>query len=136
MKSSDKGEVTLSNLVKFRKNGYYRIYVKDTDGNESYIQFNVWNVDDDDDSRSSVDGFTTSELNKVKSTYKEWNDMIWEMERKYPKLKRDTYWVRLSNNFYDDMKDVINNKKSRDFEDYDDFKDAFDDWYNYTIRNI
>jgi hypothetical protein len=41
MKSSDKGEVTLSNLVKFRKNGYYRIYVKDTDGNESYIQFNV-----------------------------------------------------------------------------------------------
>ena len=58
------------------------------------------------------------------------------MGRKYPKLNRDTYWVRLSNNFYDDMKDVINNKKSRDFEDYDDFKDAFDDWYNYTIRNI
>ncbi|MBQ5945663.1 hypothetical protein IJL65_04775 [bacterium] len=41
MKSSDDGEVTLKNLVKFRKNGYYRIYVEDTDGNESYIQFNV-----------------------------------------------------------------------------------------------
>ena len=36
MTSSDKGNVTLSNLVKFRKNGYYRIYVRDTDGNESY----------------------------------------------------------------------------------------------------
>ena len=42
MTSSDKGEITLSNLLKFKKNGYYRIYVKDTDGNESYIQFNVW----------------------------------------------------------------------------------------------
>jgi hypothetical protein len=31
MKSSDDGEVTLTNLVKFRKNGYYRIYVRDTD---------------------------------------------------------------------------------------------------------
>jgi hypothetical protein len=41
MTSSDKGEVTLSSLVKFKKDGYYRIYVKDTDGNESYIQFNV-----------------------------------------------------------------------------------------------
>jgi hypothetical protein len=41
MTSSDKGNVTLSNLVKFKKNGYYRVYVRDTDGNESYIQFNV-----------------------------------------------------------------------------------------------
>ncbi len=41
MRSSDNGNVTLSNLVKFKKNGYYRIYVKDTDGNESYVQFNV-----------------------------------------------------------------------------------------------
>jgi hypothetical protein len=41
MTSSDKGNVTLSNLLKFKKNGYYRIYVEDTDGNTSYIQFNV-----------------------------------------------------------------------------------------------
>jgi hypothetical protein len=31
MTSSDRGNVTLNNLVKFRKDGYYRIYVKDTD---------------------------------------------------------------------------------------------------------
>ena len=135
MTSSDKGEVTLSNLVKFKKNGYYRIYVKDTDGNESYIQFNV-GVDDDDDDTSSVDGFTSKEYSKVKSVYKDWDSMIWEMQRKYPTLKNDTYWVKLSNNFYDDMKDVINNVRYRDFSDYDDFEKAFNDWYKYTLNNI
>ena len=134
MRSSDNGEITLKNLVKFRKNGYYRIYVEDTDDNESYIQFNVG--EDDDDDESNVSWFSSSEMSKVKDTYKEWNSMIWQMERRYPSLKRDSYWVKLSENFYDDMKDIINNKKSRDLEDFDDFQDAFDDWYKYTMRNI
>ena len=47
MTSSDRGEVTLSNLVKFRKEGYYRVSVMDTDGNESYIEFSVGDADDD-----------------------------------------------------------------------------------------
>ena len=34
------------------------------------------------------------------------------------------------------MKDVVNNKKSRDFDDYDDFQKAFDEWYKYTMQNI
>ena len=139
MKSSDDGEVTLKNLVKFRKNGYYRIYVEDTDGNESYIQLNVGDVDDDDDddsSSSKVSGFSSSELSKINTVYKNWNSMIAEMQRKYPSLKKNTYWITISNNLYDDLKDVVNNKKVRDFEDYDDFQDAFDDWYNYTMRNI
>jgi hypothetical protein len=58
------------------------------------------------------------------------------MQRKYPSLKRDTYWVKMSDNFYNDTKDVINNKRYRNFSDYEDFKEAFDDWYDYTIRNI
>ena len=135
MTSSDKGEVTLSNLVKFKKNWYYRIYVEDTDGNESYIQFNVGGVDDDDD-ESDVDWFTTSELAKLKKVYKEWEDMIGQMQKKYPSLKKDSYWIKISDNLYNDMKDVINDKKYGDFSDYEDFQDAFDDWYKYTMKNI
>ena len=137
MTSSDDGEVTLKNLVKFRKNGYYRIYVEDTDGNESYIQFNVGDVDDDDDDEeSSVSGFTVSELAKVKKVYREWDDLVWELKRKYPSLKKDSYWIKLSDNLYEDIEDVVYNRRYRDFKDYDDFRDAFDDWYNYTMRNI
>jgi hypothetical protein len=31
MTSSDKGEATLKNAIKFKKSGYYKIYVEDTD---------------------------------------------------------------------------------------------------------
>ncbi|MBO7094721.1 hypothetical protein J6V86_00560 [bacterium] len=62
--------------------------------------------------------------------------MIAEMQRKYPSLKKDKFWISLSNNLYDDLQDVVDNKKVRDFENYDDFQDAFDDWYDYTMRNI
>lgn len=135
MTSSDRGNITLNSLVKFRKDWYYRIYVEDTDGNESYIQFSVWDVNDDDD-ESDVDGYTSTQLDKVKKVYKEWNSMIAQMQRQYPSLKKDSYWLRISDNFYDDMKDVINNKKSRNFDDYDDFQKAFDEWYKYTMQNI
>jgi hypothetical protein len=74
MTSSDDGEVVLKNLVKFKKSGYYRIYVEDTDGNESYIQFSVGDIDDEEE--SSVDGFSVKELNTVKKVYKERNNMV------------------------------------------------------------
>ena len=135
MTSSDKGEVTLKSLVKFKKKWYYRIYVEDTDGNESYIQFSVGNVSDDDDD-DEVDWFSSKELSKLKDTYDKWNSMIAQMQAKYPNLKKDTYWIKLSDNLYNDMEDVIDNKKSRDFDNYDDFQEAFNDWYEYTMRNI
>ena len=43
MKSSDNGHKVISNFLKFAKKWYYRIYAKDTDWNEDYIEFNVWN---------------------------------------------------------------------------------------------
>ena len=134
MTSSDDGYVTLKNLVKFKKSGYYRIYVEDTDWNESYVQINVG--DSDENEESSVDGFSVKELKTVKNVYEEWDNVIWQLQRRYPSLKRDTYWKKLSDNFYEDMRDVINNKRYRDFKDFDDFQDAFNERYNYTIRNI
>jgi hypothetical protein len=75
MTSSDKGEITLKNLVKFKKNGYYRIYVKDTDGNQSYIEFSVGKTSDNYD-ESDVSGFSTTEFDKLKQVYKDWNSMV------------------------------------------------------------
>jgi len=137
MTSSDNGEVTLKNLVKFEKKGYYRIYVEDTDGNESYIQFSVWNTSSSsDDESSDVSGFSKTELENLKSVYKRWDSMIWETQRLYPSLKKNSYWINLSQNLKDDMKDVIDNKRYRDLEDYDDFDRAFNEWYEYTMRNV
>ena len=41
MTRSDYGYVTLNNLIKFSKSGYYRIYVTDIYGNESYTEREV-----------------------------------------------------------------------------------------------
>ncbi len=137
MKYSDRWEVTLKNLIKFKKKWYYRVYVKDTYRNESYIQFSVWvSADDDSSSSSKVDGFSTNELSKVKDVHKRRNSMISQMKSQYINLRRDTYWIRLSERLYDDMSDVVNNRKSRDMDDYDDFISEFNDWYKYTMKNI
>ena len=61
--------------------------------------------------------------------------MISQMKKEYPSLKKDTYWVKLSDNFYSNIKDVINGKKSRNFEDYDDYVKAFNSRYKYTTQN-
>ena len=133
MTSSDRGEVTLSNLVKFKKEWYYRVSVIDTDWNESYIEFDVGGVDDN--SSSSVKWFTSKELSRVKALYREWNDTINQLKKDYPSLKRDSYWIELSDDFYNNMKDVVNNRSSREFRDYSDFESAFNKWFRYTYRN-
>jgi len=68
--------------------------------------------------------------------YKNWKSMVAEMQRMYPRLKKDIYWIQISNNIYDDLKDVANNKKVRDFDDYQDFEKAFQEWYKYTMTNV
>ena len=47
MKSSDNGTKTISNLVEFKKEWYYKIYVNDEEWNQSYIEFHIWNTDDE-----------------------------------------------------------------------------------------
>ena len=132
MKSSDDGEKTLKNLVKFKKKWYYRLYVKDIDWNENYIQFNVGNISEDGE---EIDGFTSSELKRVKDVYKNWNNMVNQMKRLYPSLKKDTYWKRMSDGLYENMEDLIDGNYGN-FDDYDNFEKDFDDWYNYTVTKI
>lgn len=139
IKLSDDGDVILKNLIKFKKEGYYRIYVKDVDWNENYIQFSVeddYYDNDYDYDYDYHDWFSASQISKLKKIYNSRNSMIAEMQRQYPNLKKDKYWIKLSENFYNDMKDVLNNKRYRDFEDFDDFNSAFDDRYEYTMTNI
>ncbi len=135
MTTDDEGEVTLRNLVKFRKDGYYRISVIDTDGNESYIEFSVGDVSKSSSSKSSVSWFSKSQLANVKSLYNQWDNMISQLKRDYPSLKKDTYWAKLTDSFYNNIKDVVNDKKSRNFEDYDDYTKAFNSRYKYTMNN-
>ncbi|MDR0369005.1 MAG: hypothetical protein LBH96_00230, partial [Candidatus Peribacteria bacterium] len=133
MGSSDKGEVTFKKIIRFKKDLQYRIYVEDKNGNENYIAFNVGNGSNDDD--SNVAGFTKSEYKKIKNVSNIWNDVIAQLKRNSYTLRNDNYRQRLSDTLYDNMRDVVNDKRNRTFEDWQDFMDAFNTWYRYTARN-
>jgi hypothetical protein len=109
MSSSDNGYVTLKNLVKFKKSGYYRIYVEDTDSNESYIQINV-----DTSSSSSSDKIELSTNRKSPSTSQYVNLTI-ETDKKYTgKLTLSAKYRSSSSSSWSN----ISNTSSSYFSDY------------------
>jgi hypothetical protein len=42
----------------------------------------------------------------------------------------------MSDDLYDNMEDVIDDKNNREFDDYDEFFEAFEEWYSYTLDVI
>jgi hypothetical protein len=68
----------LKNAIKFKKSGYYKIYVEDTDWNESSVQINV----DTSSSSSSSDDIELSTNKKSPSTNQYINLTI-ETDRDY-----------------------------------------------------
>ena len=130
--SSDYGYRTFNSLVRFNRSGYYRLYVRDNNGNESYASFTV---DTSGSSSSSIDGFSSTELRKITRVSEIWNSMMTELKRTSSKLRNDTYRQRLSDTFYNNMRDVVNDRYNRVFNNWRDFLDAFNEWYRYTSRN-
>ncbi|MBO4203937.1 hypothetical protein J5893_03880 [bacterium] len=129
--SSDRGYRSFSNFIRFAKSGSYRLYVKDSAGNQDYVQFDIQSTD----SSSSVNGFTNAELRKVTNLSKIWNSVIDQLKNKSYSLRTDSYWQRLSDSLYTNMRDVVSGNYYRVFKDYSDFLSAFNEWYTYTVRN-
>ncbi|GHW02622.1 hypothetical protein AGMMS50249_4080 [candidate division SR1 bacterium] len=129
--SSDYGYHNFTNFMRFTRSGYYRLYVRDTQGNENYVQINV----DEGSSSSSVAGFTSSELKKVTAVSQIWDSVITKLKNKSYNLRNDSYWQRLSDSMYTNMRDVVRNINYRTFSTYSDFFRAFNDWMNYTTKN-
>ena len=122
MTSSDDGEATLKNLVKFKKSGYYRIYFEDSDGNESYVQINV----DEDDESSSNENNNDSNLSLSVSdlqpkTYKS-IDVTLKTDNYVGKIKLYAKYKNLSNSRIK----ISNNSSSEYFSDY---SNIWENWY-------
>jgi hypothetical protein len=47
-------------------------------------------------------------------------------------LKNDSYWKYLSDNIYDWLNDVINDKKNRDYDNFRDVRKAILEWISYV----
>lgn len=135
--SSNKGKEELEKLVKFQKEGYYEVTFTDKNYDSSSVVFNVWgngsvSYDDDDDEESDVSGFTKKELLIVTVIKERWKEFVAEVKSESYSLKNDSYWKYLSDNIYNGLNDVINDKKNRDYDDYRDVKKAILEWISYV----
>ena len=134
MSYSDYGQRTLSNLVKFKKSGYYRIIAEDSDGNEDYVDIHV--TSSSSSNYSYVDGFSEDEFEMVERIYNVFPSLVAQLKAEHPILKSNSSWNNLTNTFYANVKDVINDVYDRKFSTYDEFFSDFKVWYNRTINLI
>jgi len=134
MTYSDYGQRTLSNLVKFKKAGYYRIVAEDSDGNEDYVDIHV--SGNGGSNYDTVDGFTEDEFEMVRRIYNVFPSLIAQLKLEHPVLKSNSSRNNLTNTFYENTKDVINDVYGRKFSTYDEFFSDFKVRYNRTINLI
>ena len=129
MTSSDDGEKSVNNVFKFAKKWYYRIYIEDEDEESTYLDFYVWVSNS-----SPLDGFTQKEFEMIERIYNVWPTLISKLRSEYPRIKSSSVWKNLSDELYENMWDVVNQRSNREFQDYDDFDDDFRYRFSYTQR--
>ena len=129
--SSDDGEADLTNFIEFKKSYDYKVRVYDENDSSIYKEITFYV---DGSSSSSTDWFSSNEMDTVQTMYELRPTMITQLKNQYTKLRNSTTWENMSDDFFDDMEDIIDERSSRTYDTYDDYYDGFTDWYNYTIR--
>lgn len=131
--SSNAGEKSFTNLIRFKKNNYsYKVLVYDEDEDSDFQgekTFTVGSTSDDSD----VDGYTASQLNTVESIYDARKSMITNLKSRYPRLRTHTTRQNKSDDLYAEMKKIIDDSSTKAYDDFDAFSDAWSEWYRYTI---
>ncbi|HKL43727.1 MAG TPA: hypothetical protein VJ892_00430 [Candidatus Absconditabacterales bacterium] len=120
--------------VSFDYEDDYTITVEDEGENIDADQ--SFDVGDNGSNDSDVDGFTNDEFETIERIYDVRPRLIRQLEIENNDLRDDNEWEDISDELYDNMEDVINDRRNKEFDDYDEFFDAFEDWYSYTLDVI
>ncbi len=133
--SSDKGDTTFKSMIRFSQAGEYRIKIVDRYDSSLYdtIKLTVDTRSGNTDNSSSYSEFTTKELKKIKAIYELWPQVIVLLKKDYPRLRNNSTWQTMSDDFYQNMRDVIYSDRGK-FRYFDDFYQDFMEWFAYTSR--
>lgn len=128
------GTKTFTNLIKFKRNNYsYKVLVYDEDADGDFKGEKIFTVGTTNNDDSDVDGFTTSELNTVESIYDSRNSMISSLKSMYPRLKTNTTRQNKSDDLYEEMENILEDKSTKQYDDFDAFSEGRAERYRYTI---
>lgn len=133
----DNGEKTFSDIVKFRTRGEFRIKVIDDHQSGIYGSKEI-NIRSNNDSNYYYPNyyqgnFTDKELKKIRAVSEIWDNVISTLQKDYPRLRRDSHWKRVSDDFYRDMQGILKNSSSSS-RNWSEFYSAFQSWLSLTIR--
>lgn len=124
--STDKWNITISNFIKFTKSGKYRIYAKDSDWNEDYVQITI--KSDDKEDKNSENSKLTLSTSITNFSINEPIDLT---------IKSDDYVGKLSlyakyRDLTSDYRITLNNTSTEYIWDY---SNTWEDWFYKMTSN-
>lgn len=123
---SDRGSVSLSNLVKCVDKWFYRIKVASRARTPQYLYFTI--LDARDFTSRSLPGFSASQKQSIFDEYAWFMDQVNAREAQYPRLASSTRWYDLWTSYYRELNKITYNKdwKLTSYRAYLALKDDFD----------
>ena len=128
--SSDDGYVTLYDAIEFKKPYDFKVVVEDEDDDDIYWE-RIFYVGDDED---EIDWFTNEEIEQIENVYDIRDMYIESLKDSSSRLRYNTTWLNMSDNLKEEMEKILDDDDDR-FDDYEEFSQAFEDRYSYTVRN-
>lgn len=135
---SDYGRKYLTNFIRFRNNGQYKVIFTDRSDSSitDSIELSVGGSYYDNTWRQNNNNYnyTNAEYDKLRAVYNIWNGVISSLKRDYPRLRNSSFWQSESDRFYSNMRDVINGERNPTFDSWNRFYQGFMDWFSLTLR--
>ena len=135
---SDYGRKYLTNFIRFRNNGQYKVIFTDRSDSSitDSIELSVGGSYYDNTWRQNNNNYnyTNAEYDKLRAVYNIWQGVISTLKRDYPRLRNSSCWQSESDRFYNNMRAVINGERNPAFDSWNRFYQGFMDWFSLTLR--
>ena len=135
---SDYGRKYLTNFIRFRNNGQYKVIFTDRSDSSitDSIELSVGGSYYDNTWRQNNNNYnyTNAEYDKLRAVYNIWQGVISTLKRDYPRLRNSSFWQSESDRFYNNMRAVINGERNPAFDSWNRFYQGFMDWFSLTLR--
>lgn len=135
---SDYGTKYLTNFIRFRNNGQYKVIFTDRSDSSitDSIELSVGGSYYDNTWRQNNNNYnyTNAEYDKLRAVYNIWQGVISTLKRDYPRLRNSSFWQSESDRFYNNMRAVINGERNPTFDSWNRFYQGFMDWFSLTLR--
>ena len=133
--SSDRGDTTFKSMISFTQAGEYRIKIVDRYDANLYdtVRITVDTRNSSSNNNSYYSEFTNNEFKKLRTIYQLWPQVIILLKKDYPRLRNNSTWQKMSDDFYQNMRDAIYSDRGK-FRYFDNFYQDFMEWFSYTSR--